>query len=214
AWAGLDVELRLVARDAMGQIGASAPLALTLPERKFYHPVARAIIELRKRVAADWQVRGNIARGLDMLKSQPETYEDRIVAFMGMDFAARRLKAAEFAPSDLPPVLQLMWDTAVDLEDGGTSLALSEFRRLQQALQDAIDRGASDEEIERLMNQLQEAMNQFLDQLMAQAQKNPQASRDLQSRQMQTLDRDQLQRMLDRAREMARRGARDAARQL
>ncbi len=55
SWAGLDVELRLVARDAMGQIGASAPLAMTLPERKFYHPVARAIIEQRKRLAADWR---------------------------------------------------------------------------------------------------------------------------------------------------------------
>src|SRR5262249_58355104 len=83
------------------------------------------------------------------------------------------------------------------------------------ALQDALDRGASDEEIERLMNQLQQAMNQFLDQLMAQAQKNPTdpTTRDSQSRQL-ALDRDTLQRMLDRAREMARGGARDAARQM
>ena len=52
-WAGLPVELRAVARDALGQIGASAPVAMTLPERKFDHPVARAIIEQRKRLAQD-----------------------------------------------------------------------------------------------------------------------------------------------------------------
>ncbi len=106
-----------------------------------------------------------------MLKSQPETYEDRIAAFLGMDFAARRLMASEFAPSDLPPILQLMWDTAIDLEDGGTSLALREFRRLQQELQDALDRGAPDEEIERLMNQLQEAMNSYMQDLQQQLQR-------------------------------------------
>jgi uncharacterized protein (TIGR02302 family) len=216
SWAGLDVELRLVARDAMGQIGASAPLALTLPERKFYHPVARAIIELRKRLASDWQFHNSISRELDILKSQPETYEDRIVAFMGMDFAARRLRAAEFAPSDMPPILQLMWDIAVDLEDGGTSLALSEFRRLQQALQDALDRGASDEEIERLMNQLQEAMNRYMQDLQQQLQRAMESGQQM--RQLSPnglkLSQNDLNQMLNDARNMARSGAKDSAKQM
>lgn len=215
-WAGLDVELRLVARDAMGQIGASAPLALTLPERKFYHPVARAIIELRKKLASDWQFHNSISRELDILKSQPETYEDRIVAFMGMDFAARRLRAAEFAPSDTPPILQLMWDIAVDLEDGGTSLALSEFRRLQQALQDALDRGASDEEIERLMNQLQEAMNRYMQDLQQQMQRAMESGQQM--RQLSPnglkLSQQDLNQMLNDARNMARSGAKDSAKQM
>ncbi|WP_374649986.1 TIGR02302 family protein [Dongia sp.] len=216
SWAGLDVELRLVARDAMGQIGASAPLALTLPERKFYHPVARAIIELRKRVASDWQFHNSVARELMVLKAQPETYEDRIVAFMGMDFAARRLMASDFAPSDLPPVLQLMWDTAVDLEDGGTSLALSEFRRLQQELQEALDRGASDEEIERLMNQLQEAMNRYMQDLQEQlrrAMESGQPMRELSPNGLKLSQQD-LNQMLNDARNMARSGAKDSAKQM
>src|SRR5262249_59106361 len=125
----------------------------------------------------------------------------------------RRL-AKDDTGAEIPWAQDMLWQTAIRLEEGGVGNAELALRAAEQALQDALDRGASDEEIERLMNQLQQAMNQFLDQLMAQAQKNPQASRDLQSRQMQTLDRDQLQRMLDRAREMARRGARDAARQL
>ncbi|WP_368412844.1 TIGR02302 family protein [Dongia sp.] len=216
AWAGLDVELRLVARDAMGQIGASAPMALTLPERKFFHPVARAIIELRKRVASDWQFHDSVAQELNVLKSQPETYEDRIVAFMGMDFAARRLTTPGFAPSHLPPILQLMWDTAVDLDDGGTSLALSEFRRLQQELQDALDRGASDEEIERLMNQLQEAMNRYMQDLQQQLQRAMESGQPL--RQLSPnglkLSQQDLNQMLNDARNMARSGAKDSAKQM
>lgn len=216
SWAGLDVEMRLVARDAMDQIGASAPLALTLPERKFFHPVARAIIEQRKRLAADWRTHQSAARELMILKAQPETYEDRIVAFMGMDFAARRLMAFEFAPSDLPPILQLMWDTALDIEDGGTSLALQEFRRLQQELQEALERGASDEEIERLMNQLQEAMNRYMQDLQQQLQRAMDSGMPL--RQLSPnglkLSQQDLNQMLNDARRMAQSGAKESAKQM
>lgn len=216
SWAGLDVEMRLVARDAMGQIGASAPLALTLPERKFFHPVARAIIEQRKRLAEDWRTHQPAARELMMLKSQPESYEDSIAAFMGMDFAARRLMAAEFAPSDLPPILQLMWDTAIDIEDGGTSLALQEFRRLQQELQEALDRGAPDEEIERLMNQLQEAMNRYMQDLQQQLQRALESGAPLQqlSPNGLKLSQQDLNEMLNDARRMAQSGAKDSAKQM
>jgi uncharacterized protein (TIGR02302 family) len=167
-------------------------------------------------VASDWQFHNSVARELMVLKAQPETYEDRIVAFMGMDFAARRLMADGFAPSDLPPILQLMWDTAVDLEDGGTSLALSEFRRLQQELQEALDRGASEEEIERLMNQLQEAMNRYMQDLQEQLQRaleSGQPLRQLSPNGLSLSQRD-LNEMLEDARNMARSGAKDSAKQM
>src|SRR5207302_2657189 len=52
-WAGLPVEIRLVATDALGQTGESEPVRMKLPERKFEHPVARAIIDQRKELAID-----------------------------------------------------------------------------------------------------------------------------------------------------------------
>ena len=52
-WAGLPVEIRLVASDALGQTGESEPVRMTLPERVFNNPVARAIIEQRKELAND-----------------------------------------------------------------------------------------------------------------------------------------------------------------
>lgn len=215
-WAGLDVELRLVARDALGQIGASAPMALTLPERKFFHPVARAIAEGRKRLAENWQAHQDVARELMILKTQPETYDGNIAAYLGMDMAARRLAHQPFAPSQLPPILQLMWDTALDIEDGGTSIALQEFRRLQQELMEALERGASDEEIERLMNQLQEAMNRYMQDMMRQLQRAMENGVPLQRMSpngLQLSQRD-LNQMLQDARRMAQSGAKDSAREM
>lgn len=215
-WAGLDVELRLVARDALGQIGASAPIAITLPERKFYHPVARAIAEGRKRIAADIGAREEIANELRILKSQPETYDGNVAAFLGMDFAQRRLTSEDFNQSALPPILQLMWETALDIEDGGTSIALQEFRRLQQELMEALERGATDEEIERLMNELQEAMNRYMQDMMQQLQRaveNGVPLQRLSPNGLQLSQRD-LNQMLQDARRMAQSGAKDSARQM
>lgn len=215
-WAGLEVELRLVARDALGQIGASAPLGFTLPERKFFHPVARAIAEGRKRLANDWQAHESVARELMILKAQPETYDDNIAAFLGMDMAARRLMHQPFAPSQLAPILQLMWDTALDIEDGGISIALQEFRRLQQELLEALERGATDEEIERLMNQLQEAMNRYMQDMMRQLQRameNGVPLRRLSPNGLQMSQRD-LNQMLQDARRMAQSGAKESAREM
>lgn len=215
-WAGLEVELRLVARDALGQIGASAPIGLTLPERKFYHPVARAIAEERKRVAADWQTRKSVANELRILKAQPEAYDGNVAAFLGMDFAQRRLAREDATAADLPPILKLMWDTALDIEDGGTSIALQEFRRLQQELMEALERGASDEEIQRLMNQLQEAMNRYMQDMMQQLQRaveNGMPLQRLSPNGLQLSQRD-LNQMLEDARRMAESGAKDSAKQM
>ncbi len=49
-YAGMDVEVRLVAFDALGQVGQSEPVRFTLPEKVFLQPLARAAIEVRAMV--------------------------------------------------------------------------------------------------------------------------------------------------------------------
>src|SRR5216683_2580293 len=108
---------------------------------------------------------------------------------------------------------QLLWDTALRIEDGHMSMAESELRRLQQALQDALAKGAPDPEIERLMQELREALDRYLQALAQELQRHPNdATPPLDPSQVLT-GRD-LQRMLDRAGELARSGARDQAREL
>jgi uncharacterized protein (TIGR02302 family) len=213
-WAGTPVHLALSATDATGQIGQAQPVDMILPAREFTHPVAKAIIEQRRQLTLHPESRLAVSRRLLAIGNDAAAYDNDPVVTLALRITGRRLMKDETG-AEIDWAQNMLWQTALRLEEGGVGNAEMALRAAEQALQDALNRGASDQEIERLMNQLQEAMNQFLDQLMAQAQRNPNqdSSRDAQRRQM-TLDRDSLQRMLDRAREMARAGARDAARQM
>ena len=152
-WAGLPVELRLVAKDALGQKGESPPLRMTLPERVFTNPVARAIIDQRKELAADPASRLRVAEILGDLRSRPELYRNDIVVFLALRVAQERLRLHHDVAA-IGEVEQLLWDTALRIEDGQASLARNELRRLQRQLQNALAKNAPDREVDRLMSQL------------------------------------------------------------
>jgi Domain of unknown function (DUF4175) len=115
----------------------------------------------------------------------------------------------------LNDILDLLWDTALHLEDGRLSLAERELRELQDALRQALEQGASDEELERLMSELERALNEFLQAMMQQAQQmaDQQAETPLDPNAVQ-IEQQDLQQMLDAIREMVRTGAREAAQQM
>ncbi|HYD71591.1 MAG TPA: DUF4175 family protein, partial [Candidatus Binatia bacterium] len=52
-YAGMEVEARIVAVDALGQEGVSDPLQFTLPEKVFLQPLAQAAIEIRRHILAE-----------------------------------------------------------------------------------------------------------------------------------------------------------------
>jgi hypothetical protein len=52
-YAGMEVDARIVAIDALGQEGQSQPLRVTLPEKIFLQPLARAAIEIRRHILTD-----------------------------------------------------------------------------------------------------------------------------------------------------------------
>jgi uncharacterized protein (TIGR02302 family) len=211
-WAGLPVEIRLVASDALGQTGASENVRMNLPERDFHHPVARAIIDQRKELAKDPASAAAVAEILGDLNKRPALYRDDTVVYLALRLAAERLRHTP-GKDAVAAVEQLLWDTALRIEDGGMSVAERDLRRLQQALQDALAKGAPDAEIERLLQELREALDKYLQALAQELQRHPNdAAQPLDPSQVLT-GRD-LQRMLDRAGELARSGARDQAREL
>ena len=81
-WAGLPVEIRLVAVDALGQTGESEPVRTVLPERGFRHPVARAIIDQRKELAKDPGSAEAVAEILGDLNQRPALYRDDAVVIL------------------------------------------------------------------------------------------------------------------------------------
>jgi uncharacterized protein (TIGR02302 family) len=211
-WAGLPVEIRLLATDAAGQTGESAPVRMILPERVFRNPVARALIEQRKRLVADPSSRLAVAEILGDLRRETHLYGGDTLAFLGMRVAQEELRQQE-GPQALAEVVQLLWDTALRIEDGGLSLSERELRRLEQQLQDALARNAPDAEIRRLMSQLQQALDRYLQQLARNLARHPGQSGPPPDNARMVTARD-LERMLNEARELARNGARDQARAL
>ncbi len=211
-WAGLPVEIRLVATDALGQTGESAPVRMILPERVFHNPVARAIIDQRKELAKDPTSADAVAEILGDLNQRPALYRDDAVVYLALRLARQQLHRDK-SKASIAAVEQLMWETALRIEDGRMALAESDLRRLQQKLQDALAKGAPDTEVDRLMQQLRQALDRYLQSLAQQLQRQPnEAATPIDP--SRVLTGSDLQRMLDRARELARSGDRDAARQL
>lgn len=211
-WAGLPVLIQLTARDGRGQRGMSGAISVVLPERNFTHPVAREIIAQRKRLTAEPEAsRDSVSAELKAIAGRTDAYDGDVVVFMALDSASRRLKYSS-APDAVDTVQKLLWDTALRLEDGSLSLAARELRRLQQELMEALANDASDEELARLMDELEAALNELLDAL---AKMQPQDMEGmLPDPDALALTREDLQSLFDRMRELAQNGAKDAARQM
>ncbi|ANC92813.1 TIGR02302 family protein [Azospirillum humicireducens] len=217
-WAGMPVTVRLTATDGAGHTGRSEDAAISLPERAFNHPVARAIVNQRKILTRNPKgARVQVARALAEISARPGTYGDDIVAFLSMRTAIARLMLDESAES-ISPLQQLMWETALRIEDGGLSLAEKDLRDAEKRLTEALDKNASDEDLNRLMDELQAALDKFLDameqRMMEALQRGEQLPMVPPEMADRMTDRNDLQQMLDRMREMAQTGSRDAARQM
>ena len=214
-WAGLPVEVRLEATDALGQTGVSEAFPIILPEREFSHPVARAIAGERKKLSLDPGQREGVAAALDALAANPKAYFDDIVVFLALTTARARL-LYDSGDAAVAPVQSLLWDTALRIEDGKLSLAERHLRAVQRALLEALARDASDAEIERLMDALQAALDGFLDVLTEDLERWAAEGEKIGALDLEAvlLEREDLQRLLDQARELAGAGLRAAARQL
>lgn len=215
-WAGLDVLITLIATDGIGQKGQSDAEKFTLPQRSFTNPVARKIVEERKKLSADAE--GNKASVYEELKKLAQAkslYGHDVAVYLALSTAANRLRHDTLPPEELATIQQILWDTALHLEDGKISIAERNLRQAEQALQEALSRGASDAEIERLMNQLQSALNDYLNELAKNArQANADGQTSPPNPNAKILTREDLQKMMDRIRELARSGARDAAQKM
>ena len=213
-WAGLPVAVRLWASDATGQTTFSEDALLTLPEREFRHPVARAVVEQRKRLAAEPERRAPVARALAGIASRPADFSHDFTSFLALSSARARL-AGDSQPGAAESVGRLLWQTALGIEEGRLSIAERELRRAQQALAEALARDAPDSELERLMDELRQALDRFMNDF---AERMRRQADDFQAMPRvppgQVLEREDMRRMMDRIRDLIRSGARESARQM
>ncbi len=110
-------------------------------------------------------------------------------------------------------VRALLWDLALRLEDGGIPAAERRLAEARQRLADALRSGASEADIERLMDTLKDALDEFLAALATELSRRPEVGVPPLPF-GQTLRPESLRGLLDRARDLSRAGARDEARAL
>jgi tetratricopeptide (TPR) repeat protein len=81
--------------------------------------------------------------------------------------AIRRLESAPDMISEetRDQVAEILWNAAMELEVGDLDDALERLRQAQERLSEAMRQGASDEEIAQLMDELREAMDNYMQQL-------------------------------------------------
>jgi uncharacterized protein (TIGR02302 family) len=211
-WAGTAIDLQLVATDAAGQEGRSEALRVIMPQRNFLNPLARALVEQRRLIALDANAKPRVLGLMDAITLRPEDTFDNLSHYLGVMSARSRLQQAR-SDDQLRDVAEYLWDMALTIEDGALSDAERRLRMAQEALQEALERGAGDEEIAQLMEELREAMRDFLREFAERAQQNPESALQM-PMDGQMLSQTDLERMMDQIEELARSGARDEAQEL
>jgi uncharacterized protein (TIGR02302 family) len=212
-YAGADVTLTLTAKDEAGNEGRSDPFDMRLPERLFVKPLARALVEQRRILALDANKAPVIKDTIDAMLIEPEVFMPEIGQYLGLRDIDDQISRAK-TDDQLREVVASLWALAVLIEDGDITDVDKALRAAQDALRQALDRGASDDEIKKLTEQLRAALDKFLQQLTEQMKNNPQQLARPLDKNARVLSEQDLKNMIDRMERLARSGDRDAARQL
>jgi uncharacterized protein (TIGR02302 family) len=212
-YAGLDVNIALVAKDAIGQTAATAPQRMRLPARVFTNPLARALIEQRQSLAVA-NTPGDlnrVVRWLDALTYKPDLF------FQGGSGPYTGIRAARWSiahaerPSDVEHAQDLLWQIATGLERGGMLSAAAELRALQAMIAQALAQGAPQEVIDQLLQRYQEAMHRYMEALAANPEQGggPPPGPDT-----KVLSQQDLEALLKAIQQLAQSGSREQAQQL
>src|SRR5207302_3850271 len=212
-YAGAEVMLTLTAKDEAGNTGKSEPFNMRLPERLFAKPLARALIEQRRILALDANQNSQVYAALDALMIAPELFTPEAGYYLGLHSVTRQLEAAR-TDDALREVVASLWALAVTIEDGNISDVDKALRAAQDALKQALERGASDEEIKKLTQDLRAALDNFMRQLAEQLRNNPQALARPLDPNTKMLRQQDLNNMIERMERLWRSGDKEAAKQL
>lgn len=215
-WAGLAVEMLLSVEDALGQTGNSAHIKMILPGRRFLNPLANAIVEQRSDLLWSRQNGPRVAGLLRAVSYKPEGFITNNTAYLKLRVALRRLetllKFDRFDTKARDQIAEDLWNVALSFEEGHLSDALERLRRAQDRLSEAMRQGASDKEVSELMQEMRQAMQDYIRQL---AQENGKSNQDPQmSQNQQEITGAQLEQMLKRIEELMQQGRTAEARAL
>tara|TARA_R110000787_G_scaffold127601_1_gene239022 strand:+ start:787 stop:3495 length:2709 start_codon:yes stop_codon:yes gene_type:complete len=200
-WAGLPVNVRLIATDGAGQEGTSQSVPFDLPEKLFLEPIARVAQEVRVTVlreprpyaelpknedalhqgALNTEAANRLAAAppdvqkavlmLDAITYKGEQYMPDLAAYFAFR-TARGVLAAASTKEEADAIDPLLWALALKSEYGSSADALRRLEAARKALEQALRDGASEDEIKRRMEAFKDAANNYLAAKMAEAMAN------------------------------------------
>ncbi len=169
-WAGLPVVATLIARDAPGQRGVSPAATFTLPERPFKNPLARALIDIRKRLSLTPEHHDQASSDLAALADEPDAFDNNSGIFLALS-ATASLLGHSGAPADIAEAQQRLWDLALKLEDDAVARTAQAVQAARDALQQSMQRGDKTD-MDRKMEALRREIERHLQALVQRAQRD------------------------------------------
>ena len=212
-WANMPVTISLTVEDAAAQSGRSDGYDMLLDARRFFDPLAAALIEMRRDLLWNRDNAERVARVLRAVRWQGDRFFPSETLELRLMRLVRKVETiVRFRPmtdEQVSEVTAALWDMAVEIEDGDLEDARARMERARDRLQEAMRNGASDEEIARLMQELRDATQDYMRQ-MAQQQARDRANdpnqppMDMENAMRMT--QDDIQRMMDRIQELMEEG--------
>ena len=215
-WAGLKVTARLVARDAPGQTGTSQDAQFILPERDFQNPLAQLLIAVRKGLSLHPEDRDAALGQLDPALAAPEAMAGDFGAYANLA-GIYYLLAFEKSARGVTEAQDRLWQLALHLVEGQTDRTARALEDAREAAREALDRAMQDPsaenraELDKKLKELEEAIDRHMQALLDEAKRSNDEMPD--DRNAQRLDSQQMQDKADAARDAAREGRMDDAKQ-
>jgi len=209
-YAGVQMTARLVARDVSGQTGFSGPVDFILPGRGFRHKLARAIADLRRRLALHPDLSADAAADLAALAEAPFAPNDP----SGLSSSAVVLNLAATAAllgatphpdaGTLAQVQARLWTLALALDgalpDAATRALAEAQERLREGLEDRANGRLSDKELGKRLDALREALDKRMAEIAKQAMKRGAIEKfDPQAQHLSSNAMDRLMRQMEQA---------------
>jgi uncharacterized protein (TIGR02302 family) len=214
-YAGLMVDAQLEARDGAGQTGVSKIVTFRLPERVFTDPLARALIEQRRALATAENRDGRraVVSVLNALTIAPEKfYAGQSSVYTAIRAAHWGIRSAQ-VPADLTHVEDLLWQTAMAIEQKGMLEAADKLRQLQALIAAAMAAHAPQQVIDQLLQRYNQAMQRYLQALAQNGQKQEQ-QQSPNNANTKTLQFSDLQKLMQAIQQLSASGNREQAAQM
>ncbi len=213
-WAHLPVTITLEVTDGAGQVASIELETDALPALSFFDQLAAAVVEQRRDLMWSPENDRRVSQVLRAISYRPEEgLFPSASSYLLLRSAIRRMgyqMEDGLSAPERQELEELLWRIAVQIENGDLSGAEARLKRAQERLSQALENGATNEEVAGLMDELREATRDYMDELAQNMDPNQQQAQG----ESRTITSDQLQEMLDRIQELSENGQTEEAQQL